>query len=443
MAVPADSTPYYVDGANGRNGDVGTENAYFGPFAKPGAASTLYGVVENSWTSTAPSPLPPPPSNSFSFYKSTNAGKNWSIVASKSYNELLDVFYPDSGSVIYCAYCTMAHPFPSNPTDDVKLVTFSMASDSFGTVITGGPTAWVGVAIGYVPFKLFKLSTGDLILIYTKPLTLDGSDTKLYWAQCTGGVWTSVDNLLNDSGTASTGYPYGIDNCFLDSNDRIHIFGYASKSAGYNDTFYTNLKAGVQSAVQVIYTSPTFANYPSRVGPGVYYSSDDSFEVPFAESVVDGDVFTRISLLRGVPSAAPVFDPLVAISPTLTAPRTYMPAKLVTNPAKSSKFILWARTVGGGRPLIEYAANTGSGWGSPVTYYGQTVSKGVPAPPALSIQGPSNSQAFSANFLDATPRFGLWISLNVRFDDVSYTGYSYEYVDNPSVDPVNTKPLCT
>src|ERR1043166_3222455 len=160
MAVPADSTPYYVDGANGRNSDVGTENAYFGPFAKPGAASTLYGVVENSWTSSAPSPLPPPPSNSFSFYKSTNAGHNWTIVASKSYNELLDVFYPGSGSVIYCAYCTMAHPFPSNPTDDVKLVTFSMASDSFGTGITGGPTAWAGTAIGDVPFKLFKLSTG-------------------------------------------------------------------------------------------------------------------------------------------------------------------------------------------------------------------------------------------------------------------------------------------
>src|ERR1043166_3823809 len=309
MAVPADSTPYYVDGANGRNSDIGTENAYFGPFAKPGAASTSYGVVENSWSGGAPSPLPPPPSMSFSFYKSTNAGHNWTRVASKTYNENLDVFYPGTGTIIYCAFCDTALPLPANPTDTVKLVTFDMASDSFGTVITGGPTSWVGVAIGNVIFKLFRLSNGDQILIYPKPVTPGGSDTKLYWAQCTAGVWTSVDNLLTDTGVSSI--PYTLDNCFVDSNDRIHIFGVAHRGSGIFDTFYTNLKAGVQSAVQIFYTPPGAGSaYVSRIGPGVYYPSDDSIEVPLAESVLAADAYTRISLLRGAPSAAPVFDPL-------------------------------------------------------------------------------------------------------------------------------------
>jgi hypothetical protein len=444
MAVPADSTPYYVDGAFGRfNGVPGTVNGWQGPFAKPAASGVLFGVVENSWSSPAPTPLPPPPAQSFSFYKTTNAGKNWARVVSKTYNSGLDVFYPGSGTLVYCAFCNTPLPLPANPTDDVKLVTFDMATETFGSVITGGPTAWFGIVLGDAIFKLFRLTTGDLILIYMQPTTLGGSDTKLYWAQSSGGVWTSVDNLLNDSGTSNIGTgAYLIDNCFIDPHDRIHIFGVAGKSGGYPDWFYTNLKSGVQSAVQVIYTSPTFASYPTRVSPGVYYSADDSFEVGFAESVVDGDAFTRISLLRGAPSAAPVFDPLVAVSPTLTYPLSYGSPKLLTNVAKTVRYMLWPRGVTGGRPVIDYSANSGGGWDTPVTYYGQTVSMGVPAPPALSIQGPASAQPFFANFLDNTPRFGLWTMLAVRFDDLTYSGNAYVYVDNPSVDPVNTKPLC-
>src|ERR1041385_1234401 len=433
MAAPTDTTPYYVDGANGRNSVPGTDNAYFGPFQKPGASTTWYGIVENFWAFTAPSPLPPPPSLSFSIYKSTDDGLHWSRIVSKTYNGILDSHYPGSGTIIYFAYCDVTEPTSYNPVDIIKLVTFDMSTDSFGSVISSStPVAWIGTATGYVTFKLFYLSTGDQIVIYTKPTTLTGSDTKLYWAQASGGSWSSVDNALNDSGTASTGYPYGIDNCFVDSNDRIHIFGYAGKSGGYPDTFYSNLKSGVQSTVQIIYTSPTFINYPSRVGPGVYFPSDDSFEVPFARSILDGDAFTQISLLRGVPSAAPVFDSFVDVSQALSYPRTFGSAKLLTDASKTVRYMLWYRTIAGGRPQIQYAVKDSSLWSVTSTYYGQTISKNVASPPALSITGPGNTQPFSANLLDSTPRFGLWIGLSVLFNDVSYTGNSYEYVVLPS-----------
>ena len=439
MSVPADTIPYYVDGAYGRNSVPSTDNSYFGPFLKPGTTGTWYGIVENFWAFTAPSPLPPPPSKSFSIYKSVDDGKHWSRIVSQVYNGVLDSYYPGAGNIIYFAYCDITNPTSYNPVDIIKLVTFDMSTDTFGTILAStDPIAWIGVATGYTPFKLFLLSSGDQIIIYTKPTTFEGSDTKLYWAQASGGAWLSFDNALNDSGTASIGYPYYIDNCFIDTNDRIHIFGVVGKSGGYPDTFYSNLYSGIQSSVQIIYTSPTFLNYPNRVGPGVYYSDDDSIEVPFSRSILDGDALTQVSLLRGEPSSNPTFDFFVNVSPSLTYPRTYGSAKLLTNSAKTIRYMLWFRTVGGGRPLIEYSVNDGSGWSIPTTYYGQTVSNNVPAPPALSITGPGNTQSFSANLLDNTPRFGLWILLSVHFNDVSYVGNSYEHVTLPSIStPLN------
>ncbi len=184
------------------------------------------------------------------------------------------------------------------PTD-IRLVLFDTTTDTWGSVTTGGPTD-----------PIFGLGAGEHLL----HAILSNGDRVVCWETGTGGGNNSLKVILYNGAwqspitiqSSSGGNRIELFGLLVDSSDRVHIL---RKSTATNQLIYCQFVAGALSSDTTLAGTWTsiLSNY------GLYLTSSDEIIFPLKGTI--GSAF--VNLLRGSPSASPVFTVQPVVDPTL------------------------------------------------------------------------------------------------------------------------------
>lgn len=191
-------------------------------------------------------------------WKSTDSGDSWSeqdsgnhktVVASQACCHTVQ-----SGTTLYIAYLIAS--------DVVNIVPFSMATDTYGTVITGGPTAAVaGTASALSPPILSRRSDGDYVVLHNGPTqSIMGTGyRRVLYSRHEGSTWT----LDTDVAGIDVQIHYDTRAAILGSSDRVHFFWTDATNSDLKHRSLTS--ANSLNTIQDVDTSVTIGNYTAGI----------------------------------------------------------------------------------------------------------------------------------------------------------------------------------
>jgi hypothetical protein len=229
-----------------------------------------------------------------------SGGPFWQLVdAANSVNTAggsKGIYYPGTGTILYVAFINYA-------TRNLNLNTFDMATDTWGTVITGGPHETGDGSNSQIrvwPVLLSDLTTWVILYNVGDATFHSPTDVKLITYN---GSWGSPQTF-NTEGSSAT-YGMSLIQVLIDSSDRVHGWYAHVVSTTNTDLYYNNFIASTIGTSQDIFPGWNAGlNTGISTGPGIYNSATD--ELIFAAQKLNGTLFDLYSI-HGTPSSAPVF----------------------------------------------------------------------------------------------------------------------------------------
>ncbi len=220
--------------------------------------------------------------------KSTDDGVTWAI--QDQANEQIyggSCSTADGGSLLSFAF---NHFTPT----EIRLQLFNTATDTWGSVVTGGPTDPIfGSGTGQHLLHAI-LSNGDRVVCWETGI--GGGNDRLKVALY-NGAWQAPITIQTSTG----GHQVELFSLLVDSSDRVHIL---RNDTNTHQLKYCNFVAGALSADTII--AGTWTNITSAYG--LYLTSSDELIFPM-RGLFGGNI---VNVLRGTPSSAPSFtvDPV-------------------------------------------------------------------------------------------------------------------------------------
>jgi hypothetical protein len=239
-------------------------------------------------------------------------------------------------------YVAFMHP----SSVQLNFVDFTFAGATWGTPVTGGP--FFNSPNQPNP-QIFRKSGGDFVFTY-----YDGTNTKV--VEYTGS-WGSPITVGSSEVLRSS---------VIDTNDIVHIQTYKS---GTGFKYYSFAAGSLSAGVTSLATSTS----QNRMGPATYDAGADELIVPYINVV--GPV-QKLGLLRGTPSAAPVWTNDVAGDSgsfdTFVFPKYF---KIL---GEDYAFVMDSTGTGTFHIELVYYKKTAGVWGSQQVFWDELANPGVP-----------------------------------------------------------------
>jgi hypothetical protein len=250
--------PYQITGSEGVNPQYPA--AHLGPYE---SGSALYVVMPNIAGGVT---------GTIRVWKSTDAGVTWTeqdtanrpTCSASQY----DVQVVLAGTTLYIAYL--------NTSNAVNIKPFAMATDLWGSNISGGPTPSINAFDPVSPqarkFALARRSDGSYVVMYQANETISFTTYgRIYYATYNGTVWsggTQVDT--NNSGLTRQS---GLIGCALGASDLVHFLWFDENWWAYITRSLSS--AGSLSSLFVnVYSELALSPYGMAMCAPVSYTDD-------------------------------------------------------------------------------------------------------------------------------------------------------------------------
>lgn len=233
-------------------------------------------------------------------WRSTDAGQNWSeqdsgnhktVQSSPAANDIIDTFPEGTDSL---------HLLLVDGSGNLNIAPFSRASNTFGTLITGGPAPQFARIN-----MLVRRSDGSYVVVYTTDVS---SNRQLNLVTCTsGGTWGTPITVMVPGTTDTTTFSYYLKSVVVDANDHVWILAAAGLAGSYRMVRYSsgNVLGSVVAINQIFEQFSPASNYAGN-GQIVTLGSANLVAVPLILQHVVGSVDqARASVLFHAHEASP------------------------------------------------------------------------------------------------------------------------------------------